>query len=144
MNYITLLPNNTTLTSQDAVFSAGQNVKFALQQDGNLCLYVLNTNKAWELKWETNTFPSQLPAKCVLQQDGNLVLYDNTGTPYWASGTQNNLVGTYTTLVVDDGGNATLYQPPPNFGAVLAGGIFPPLGLGGMEQQKEAEVLLTR
>ncbi|HEY4034422.1 MAG TPA: hypothetical protein VGL94_10710 [Ktedonobacteraceae bacterium] len=104
-NYATILPSGGYLNPGESVVSGNQSIKLILQSDGDLTLYQNET-----LIWDTGTHiaTSQQPPQCRMQQDGNLVLYDVNNVAYWASGTYQDY---NSVLVVEDEGNAVVFQP---------------------------------
>lgn len=76
--------------------------KLVLQSDGNLVLYVVQTN---QVIWRSNTNGKPV-VKAAMQDDGNFVLYNSADRPYWATNTY-SWGDSY--IVLQDDRNLVLY-----------------------------------
>lgn len=97
----TIIPNGTTLTPGTVEVSPDGNTALAVQNDGNVVLYVEG-----QAVWNTNTYGDDI-SKLVMQSDGNLVLYNTNGVAVWNASTYGNS-GDY--LAVQADGNMVVYS----------------------------------
>lgn len=90
----------------DLLVSHNGTFQLILQEDGNLVLYIADSEAQLNRPiWASGT-QNQPSDHCIMQDDGNLVIYDNAGNPLWNSGTQGN-PGAF--LFVQDDGNTVIY-----------------------------------
>ncbi|WP_236873207.1 protease pro-enzyme activation domain-containing protein [Burkholderia sp. MSMB0856] len=92
----------TTLKPGQTVYSASQNHRLVMQNDGNLVLY----NVSGAAIWNSGTF-GNAGAYAVFQTDGNFVVYSAGGRALWFSATNGGSYGQY--LAVQDDGNMVIY-----------------------------------
>jgi hypothetical protein len=104
-------PPASTLTAGKSL-GAGQQLispngryMLAMQYDGNLVLYNVNTGVNTGVLWSSGT-GGHPGAYVTMQVDGNFVVYRSSGQPLWAS----NTVGTNAnSATLQDDGNFVLY-----------------------------------
>ncbi|WP_244135196.1 protease pro-enzyme activation domain-containing protein [Burkholderia sp. BCC1638] len=92
----------TTLKPGQTAYSASQNHRLVMQNDGNLVLY----NVSGAAIWNSGTF-GNAGAYAVFQTDGNFVVYSAGGRALWFSATNGGSYGQY--LAVQDDGNMVIY-----------------------------------
>jgi len=79
-----------------------------MQNDGNLCLYMMLPHQ--KCVWASNTHgKGQAPHRLIMQDDGNLVIYDANNHPTWDSKT-NEKGGDFTFYIQYDG-NMVIENP---------------------------------
>lgn len=95
------LPNGQYLTPGSNLLSQDLHSTFAMQNDGNVVLYIDGKHY-----WSSGTH-GHLISRLIMQADGNLVLYGKDGIANWSSGTAGN-PGAHFTIQTD--GNAVIYS----------------------------------
>ncbi|WP_200961597.1 patatin-like phospholipase family protein [Paenibacillus sp. Soil522] len=112
-----MLPSGTAAAGDDMqpgelldvnhpVQSANGRYTFVFQGDGNLVLYINNSNGDRSWLWDSAT--GGPVGVCIMQGDGNLVIYDENAVPRWSSDTWQH---PGSRLVVQDDGNVVIYRP---------------------------------
>ncbi len=96
------LAPGATLKDGDVLASCGGRLRFVMQGDGNLVLYLARSGTAL---WASSTFGGA-GSRAVMQGDGNLVVYDRAGKARWDSQTHGHPGAR---LAVQDDGNAVVY-----------------------------------